>query len=228
VSRGHDGRDLTLALDAATYTATVAIISGSDVVAVEEVAMRGEHEERLMPAVAAALQAAGVTVRDVHRIVCGAGPGSFTSLRIAAAIAKGIATATGAPLYAVSSLALVVAGSPSAAVPGRYLAVLDAMRGEAYVSGYEVGDGGAIEEIAPLALVPRAEVEPCAERLGARAIGPGERLVAVPHARGVARLGGRFAESGPVSLAEWEPAYGRLAEAQVRWERAHGRPLPRE
>jgi tRNA threonylcarbamoyladenosine biosynthesis protein TsaB len=34
-------------------------------------------------------------------------------------------------------------------------------------------------------------------------------------------------ESGPVDLASWEPEYGRLAEAQVRWEAAHGRPLPR-
>jgi tRNA threonylcarbamoyladenosine biosynthesis protein TsaB len=31
--------------------------------------------------------------------------------------------------------------------------------------------------------------------------------------------------SGPVDLASWEPSYGRLAEAQVRWEAAHGRPL---
>ena len=29
----------------------------------------------------------------------------------------------------------------------------------------------------------------------------------------------------PVDLASWEPAYGRLAEAQVKWEAAHGRPL---
>jgi tRNA threonylcarbamoyladenosine biosynthesis protein TsaB len=28
-----------------------------------------------------------------------------------------------------------------------------------------------------------------------------------------------------VSLDAWEPAYGRLAEAQVKWEAAHGRPL---
>jgi tRNA threonylcarbamoyladenosine biosynthesis protein TsaB len=32
-------------------------------------------------------------------------------------------------------------------------------------------------------------------------------------------------EAGPVNLASWEPDYGRLAEAQVRWEAAHGRPL---
>ena len=31
--------------------------------------------------------------------------------------------------------------------------------------------------------------------------------------------------AGPVSLDKWEPAYGRLAEAQVKWEAAHGRAL---
>jgi tRNA threonylcarbamoyladenosine biosynthesis protein TsaB len=31
--------------------------------------------------------------------------------------------------------------------------------------------------------------------------------------------------SGPCDLNTWEPAYGRLAEAQVKWEAAHGRPL---
>jgi tRNA threonylcarbamoyladenosine biosynthesis protein TsaB len=30
----------------------------------------------------------------------------------------------------------------------------------------------------------------------------------------------------PVNIGSWEPAYGRLAEAQVKWESAHGRPLP--
>jgi len=29
-----------------------------------------------------------------------------------------------------------------------------------------------------------------------------------------------------VDVSAWEPAYGRLAEAQVRWEAAHGVPLP--
>jgi hypothetical protein len=38
------------------------------------------------------------------------------------------------------------------------------------------------------------------------------------------RLGAWLAQP-PVSLAAWEPDYGRLAEAQVKWEQAHGRPL---
>jgi tRNA threonylcarbamoyladenosine biosynthesis protein TsaB len=31
---------------------------------------------------------------------------------------------------------------------------------------------------------------------------------------------------GPVAVDSWEPAYGRLAEAQVQWEARHGTPLP--
>ena len=213
---------LTLALDAATYTGTVAVLSGNAVLAERAVAMRGEREERLMPAVAEALAAAGVTPASVGRIVCGAGPGSFTSLRIAASIAKGIATAREVPLFAVPSLALIIAGNELPA--GRWLAVLDAMRGESYVAGYETGDG-SVREIAPFALVARAAVEPMAHALGARLAGPAETVVASPHARGVARLEDLLAESEPVDLAAWEPRYGRVAEAQARWEREHGRPL---
>lgn len=215
---------LTLALDAATYTGTVAIVCGEQVLAERELAMRGEREERLMPAVADALTLAGLTVRDVERVVCGAGPGSFTSLRIAASIAKGIATGRSVPLHAVSSLLLIVAGGAHA--PGRYLAVLDAMRGEAFVAGYEVMASGEIVDVERTTLVARDEIGGIARRMGARRIGPAEELVAIPRASGVARLATRLDCVGPVELASWEPDYGRAAEAQVKWERAHGRPLP--
>jgi tRNA threonylcarbamoyladenosine biosynthesis protein TsaB len=215
---------LTLALDAATYTGTVAIVAGAQVLAERELAMRGEREERLMPAVADALRLAGLTVRDVERVVCGAGPGSFTSLRIAASIAKGIATGRSVPVYAVSSLLLIVAGGAHA--PGRYLAVLDAMRGESFVAGYDVMAGGDIVDVGHAALVARAEIDELARSIGARRIGPAEELVAIPRASGIARVAARLDCAGPVDLTSWEPNYGRAAEAQVKWERAHGRPLP--
>lgn len=213
----------TLALEAATYAGSVAVVEGDRVLAAFDVAMRGEREERLMPAVAAALAEAGVGVRELDRVVCGAGPGSFTSLRIAASIAKGIVTATGAPLHAVSSLLLLVAASD--APPGRYLAVLDAMRGDVFTAGWELLPETGLVELAPAALHRRAEVPALASRLHARPIGPAEELAAVPRALGVARLAGRLAHGSPVDLASWEPMYGRVAEAQARWERAHGRPL---
>ena len=90
-----------LALDASTYRGSVAVIRGTRVVADAATAMRGTSEsergERLMPAVAAVLDRAHVRVADLGAVVCGSGPGSFTSLRIAAAIAKGIADGADVP-----------------------------------------------------------------------------------------------------------------------------------
>lgn len=217
---------ITLALDASTYTGSVAIIDGDRVLAERDAAMRGERAERLMPTVAEALAAAQASVADVDRVVCGAGPGSFTSLRIAASIAKGIAAGRGVPLLAVPSLLLIVAGASETESGGRYLAVLDALRGDVFAAAYEVRPDGGFTELTPPVLMPRTEVSEQASELSARVIGPHELLQAMPHARGVARLASWLDDGQAVDLAAWEPDYGRLAEAQVRWEAAHGRALP--
>jgi tRNA threonylcarbamoyladenosine biosynthesis protein TsaB len=125
----------------------------------------------------------------------------------------------------VSSLALIVAGRSEHLEPGRWLALLDAMRGERYASLYEVGAGGSVCEVERLGLVRDADVARECERLGARAIGPREMVEAAPHARGAAVLLDAIVAHGRVPLDSWEPDYGRLAEAQVKWEATHGRSL---
>ncbi|OYV72704.1 MAG: tRNA (adenosine(37)-N6)-threonylcarbamoyltransferase complex dimerization subunit type 1 TsaB, partial [Gemmatimonadetes bacterium 21-71-4] len=193
---------ITLALDASTYVGTVAVIRDGRVVAEGETAMRGRDVERLMPAVEVALDAAGVTAARVERVVCGDGPGSFTSLRIAASIAKGLAMGNGAVLMRVSSLALIPAGAPALG-PGRYVAVLDALRGEAYFQRLLVEAGGDVVPEHEGLLRPVDSVARVAEDIGARVVGPaavldllpgipreGARsaLDLAPHARGVVRL----------------------------------------
>ena len=214
---------LTLALDASTHVGTVAVLRGTEVVAEGEAQMRGELEERLMPAVAEALAMAHAVGTDLDRVVCGGGPGSFTPLRIAASIAKGIALVHDIPLIAVPSLALIVASRRRSA--GRYLAVLDAMRGDAHASLVEIGTDGEVISVAPATLVPAADVDMLAATEHALVVGAGRHIDGTPHARGVARMPA-FLDGGQVSLQHWEPAYGRLAEAQVKWEAAHGRELP--
>jgi tRNA threonylcarbamoyladenosine biosynthesis protein TsaB len=216
---------LTLALDASTYTASVVLVQGDTLIGERTVAMRDPRHERLMPAVAEIL--AAVEVGDVARIVCGAGPGSFTSLRIAASIAKGLASASNRPLFAVSSLALLVAGTTTRLEEGRWLALLDAMRGEFFAQLFEVSSAGTVSEASDLRVVREEEIAAMARTLKARTVGPGRELDAGPHARGVLRLGGHPSLQAAVDLASWEPDYGRLAEAQVRWEAAHGRALDR-
>jgi tRNA threonylcarbamoyladenosine biosynthesis protein TsaB len=212
---------LTLAVDASTYVGSVAVLRHGAVVAEREALMRGEHEERLMPAVLAALADAGAVPRDVQRVVCGAGPGSFTSLRIAAGIAKGVAHGADVPLYAVSSLLLIAAGARPALAPGQYVGALDAMRGERYAQVVVVHADGRVTGDGTHALATADQLA----AFGLPVIGPLEGAPLMPHARGVAALLGDALAAGPVALDAWEPSYGRLAEAQVRWEAAHGRPL---
>ena len=214
---------LVLAVDASTYAASVALVEGDTVVRERTVAMRDPRHERLMPAVAETLGEGGMT--DIGSIVCGAGPGSFTSLRIAASIAKGLATASGRPLFAVSSLALLIAGVPGGPPPGRWMALLDAMRTEFFAQTFEVEANGGISEASEVRVVRDEDVKALARTLGARTAGHGRELEAAPHARGVVYLQEHRSLRTPVDLASWEPGYGRLAEAQVRWEAAHGRAL---
>lgn len=218
--------DLTLALEASTYRGSVAVLRGDKVLAASEVAMRGATEERLMPAAAAALAEVGADARELARVVCGSGPGSFTSLRIAAAIAKGFAMARERPLYAVSSLLLVAAGGETPLNAGEYLVLTDAMRDERFAVQVRVSPIGLVHlvgEVQRLAVEAASEL---AAELGLVPIGPGERLERWPHARGAAAVLADVVASGPVDLSSWEPTYGRLAEAQVKWEVAHGRALP--
>ncbi|HJR66702.1 MAG TPA: tRNA (adenosine(37)-N6)-threonylcarbamoyltransferase complex dimerization subunit type 1 TsaB [Gemmatimonadaceae bacterium] len=212
-----------LALDASTYAASVAILDGKTIVRERTVAMRDPRHERLMPAVADALGEGGLALID--RIVCGAGPGSFTSLRIAASIAKGLAVASGRPLFAVSSLALLIGGVEGGPPEGRWIAVLDAMRGESFTQAFDIRPGGEISEASEVRVVRDEEVVAFARSMGARTAGKGRDLEAAPHARGIARLGAYRSLQAPVELASWEPDYGRLAEAQVRWQAVHGRVL---
>ena len=213
-----------LVIDAATYRGTVALVDGERVLAEADTQMRGVTEERLMPAVAALLRGAGAPVQELGGVVCGDGPGSFTSLRIAASIAKGIVTAGAQPLMAVSSLLLIVAGG-DAMRPGRYLALLDAMRGEWFAARVSVADGGVPSLEGDVAIVDASTAQRIARDEARLAIGPGQPIDVAPHARGVARLVGSAGALRQVDPSTWEPSYGRLAEAQARWEKSHGRPL---
>ena len=218
---------ITLALDASTYDGDVAVVDGGRILAGAHAAMKRADRETLMPLVDETLRRAGVAPGAIDRIACGAGPGSFTSLRIAASIAKGLAIGLGKPLFAVPSLALVVSGASLPA--GRYVAALDALRGELYVGLYLVDDAGTVRELERARLIAAPELERLASDNEARVVTPLHIDGAIrgrPVASGVVHLGDWDARHDPVDVRAWEPSYGRLAEAQVRWESTHGKPLP--
>ncbi|HEX6630918.1 MAG TPA: tRNA (adenosine(37)-N6)-threonylcarbamoyltransferase complex dimerization subunit type 1 TsaB, partial [Gemmatimonadaceae bacterium] len=184
---GFTLRGLVLALDASTARGSVAVLRDGEVVARGGAEMRGATEERLMPAVAAALAAAGARPAALDRIVCGGGPGGFTGLRIAAGIAKGMALASGAPLHAVGSLALLVAGAAAALGVGRFVAVTDAMRHERFAQPCDVGSDGAVTPLGAPRLMTEPELARLAAAEGWVRVGPLEAGHATwPDAAGVA------------------------------------------
>jgi tRNA threonylcarbamoyladenosine biosynthesis protein TsaB len=193
-----------LALDASTARATVAVIRSATVVAEVTVAERSEHVEPLLPAVLALLASVSVPLSELTAIVCGAGPGTFTGLRTAASIAKGLAMGREIPLFAVASLPLIVAAQSRP--PGRYLAVLDAGRGDRFASlmNWPSAEG------AGYILAPAAQVAALAAESHSTIVGPETGVW--PHARGVIHL----AWGTPVDLASWEPDYGRSSAAEDR------------
>lgn len=220
---------VTLALDGSVPAPSAALLRDGSVIAVWAAEPKVDDAstgrgEALVPAIDEMLRASALTAREIARVVCGAGPGSFTSLRIAASVAKGIAVAADAPMYAVSSLVLTVAGVPDLPPHGTYLSVLPAMRGEWFALSVIVSADG-FSGHGELSMVREDDLEIRAGRAGARIIGPGRAISALPHARGVARVLGSVLAAGPIDVAIWEPDYGRLAEAQVKWEATHGRPL---
>lgn len=217
---------MTLALDASTYAGSVAVLRDKTVLAERALPhvsgpVQGTREEAMMPAIASALSEASILPGDLDRILCGEGPGSFTSLRIAASLAKGFAHALNIPLYSVSSLLLVAASAPVNVRP--VIAAITAMRGEYYAADFHVTCDGVTETVAPRIMEEGKLRAYAAERDAALRIAGIEGVN--PKVSNVARLLDSVFEKGPVDLGSWEPTYGRLAEAQVRWEKASGRPL---
>jgi tRNA threonylcarbamoyladenosine biosynthesis protein TsaB len=203
---------LVLAFDASTARSTAAIVRDGAIVAAGEALGRDPKEERLLPLILSLCSEIGVTVNDVDTIVVGSGPGSFTGLRVAAATAKGLATATGAALAPVSSLLLIVAGLPETPPCGRYLATLDALRGERYVADVVVSPQGEIAQIGPSRRVVESSLSTLALEIDAAIVGPGMAWDAWPRAQGIARL----ALPPKADLASWEPDYGRASAAEDR------------
>ena len=191
---------LTLALEAATSTGSRrGAARRARCSRQREVAMRGGAEERLLPPWMPRSRRRGVASRDLARIVCGAGPGSFTSLRVAGvASRRGSRSRTRIPLFAVPSLALIAADrdrSPRR-IPGgaRCAARRDVTR--AATSCARRTRSRSSRQFGSCARCDRAR---CGA-LRATVIGPEERAAHLA-ARGECRRLGDVAGAPPVSLA---------------------------
>ena len=129
-----------LAFETSSRKGSVALHVDGDV-GQERIATPREQTEQLLPLATGLLDEAGLALRDLDAITFGRGPGSFTGLRIAAAVAQGLGLATGLPLLPVSSLAATAQGLWRSHGSRNTLVCVDARMGEAYWGWYEVRNG---------------------------------------------------------------------------------------
>lgn len=99
------------------------------------------HVELILPMVRALLAEADLRMEELDGIAFGAGPGSFTGVRIAVSAAQGFGLAAGLPLVPVSSLA-ALASRALAGGARRVYVTQDARMGEVYAGAYEAGAEG--------------------------------------------------------------------------------------
>ena len=124
-----------LGFDTATLTAGVAVVDDDRVLADARHDGSGRNAD-LLVTIDDVCKRAGIAPTELDAIAVGAGPGSFTGLRIGMATAKGIAFAARRPLWAVSSLAALAWDAEQAAPGDVVVAVLDARRAEVFAGCY--------------------------------------------------------------------------------------------
>jgi tRNA threonylcarbamoyladenosine biosynthesis protein TsaB len=110
------------------------------------------HSELALPAVRELLHEAGLEMDAIEGIVYGAGPGSFTGLRIACGIAQGLALARNLPVVGIGTLLALAEDSGAT----RVIACLDARMGEVYHAVYQCAGGSWMEMHAPALYKPEA------------------------------------------------------------------------
>ena len=120
-----------LVLDTSTEICSVALGLDGEVHA-RRVLAGQQHSSLLLPMVNELLHETGMTLRQLDGIGYGAGPGSFTGLRIACAVTQGLAFGADLPVVGVSTLESIAEQTGA----DKVLTVLDARMAEVYWAAY--------------------------------------------------------------------------------------------
>jgi tRNA threonylcarbamoyladenosine biosynthesis protein TsaB len=139
--------DLTLVLDLSASLSLGLVDSGNHALS-HRIKVQGTRGETAHALLEECLEEAGRDLGDIADICVGVGPGSFTGIRVCAAMAQGLAFAKRLPLFPFSSLAALLAcASPDESASVRAIAAIAANAGRYFVrraapAGGSGGSGG--------------------------------------------------------------------------------------
>jgi tRNA threonylcarbamoyladenosine biosynthesis protein TsaB len=227
-----------LALDTASAQCSVALLL-DDQLLTRSVATAREHAQLLLPMIDALLAEAGTSLRQMHGIAFGRGPGSFTGVRVAASVTQGLALGADLPIRPVSDLRALAEQArrraPGNLHAGSILACMDARMGEVYWATYGLRADQVLEHDMPERVGSPASLLDALDERPLLAIGMGLAAHAhigtqiglddqycfadaEPHAQDVARLA-RFdlaAGAGWLDAAAAQPVYVRDDVAKIQ------------
>lgn len=223
-----------VALDTSTEWCSVAAGDGARWYE-ERIHAHESHSEHLLPMIDRALATCGYALASIDGIAFGAGPGSFTGLRIACGVAQGLALGADLAVVPVGTLEAIALADGGA----RVVACLDARMREVYIAAYEREEARYVERMPPTVIAPRDARRP---DVGSwRGAGSGFAAypalasqlaldsvddAAVPTARAIASIAlPRLAAGEGVAAADALPFYVRHRVALTTAEQAAGATL---
>jgi tRNA threonylcarbamoyladenosine biosynthesis protein TsaB len=201
---------ILLALESAASVCSVAVCGGAGQILGYRRAEPGAAQaDRLVALLDAALDAAGISYRDLDVLAVNRGPGSFTGVRAGVAAARALALALARPVVAVNTLEALAAAA-GAQPAGTIIAAVDARRGQLYVQAFDhrLAALGAPRVLAPADL-----------RLGT--VAPPLRLVG----NGAVALAAALSDAGPMVSESTEADAGSVAARALERLAAGERPL---
>ncbi len=193
-----------LALESSAAVLTVALFTGERLVE-RQGAAGTSHSDLVLPLIQTLLDEAGLDRARLDAVAFGAGPGAFTGLRLACAVAQGLAFARGLPVIGVGSLEALALNAGRE----RVYACVDARMNEVYCAAYEVSGGEVRTVLQPVVCPPeQAPLPPEGDWCGG---GDGFAAYQETLSR---RLGAALTEVQPAAMAS-AAAVARLAAPRL-------------
>ncbi|MBR6905823.1 MAG: tRNA (adenosine(37)-N6)-threonylcarbamoyltransferase complex dimerization subunit type 1 TsaB [Selenomonadaceae bacterium] len=232
-----------LAIDTSTQVSSVAVVSDGKLAAELTMQAKLTHSETLLPHIEEVLGMANQKKEELEGIAVSLGPGSFTGLRIGLATAKAMAYALQLPIVGVPTLRALAWHFP---VEGfQLLPMIDAQKGNVYVERY-MWEHGKLLRKTEVQVLPVEEVIRRTEELPGTVVLMGDVIskriegkqtlpmhvmlaplhLRMPRAANVALCGLELLKEGKTgNVMDMEPVYIRRSEAEVLWEKRHGKAI---
>ena len=161
-------------------------LARDSVVLAEAVEQTGGRGTNALGLIGQVLAAAKISRAEIEAIAVGLGPGSYTGIRAAIAVAQGWQLAREVKLLGVSSAEALAVQAQAGKIFGRVNVVIDAQRNEFYLAAWEISERSRVA-VTPLRLVTAAEME-TRRADGETLVGPEQAAALFASAAMVARL----------------------------------------